>query len=167
MLYITKANISSVQGFLSYFRLLHSTFTALLNWKSISDGFHNGSRWYQMVSSIFGIVASPLIAPLLGTSSKSRYQIGCRHICCPRWPPQMIFSPRCWYSKPCLTLTAPHGWGDKNSSAGNIIFWIWSQTENNIFDEFSENFQTASDPPPLVSENYVALFATKFFGMQR
>ena len=29
-----------------------------------------------------------------------------------------------------------------------------------IFNEFSENFQTASDPPPpaLVSENYVALF---------
>ena len=30
------------------------------------------------------------------------------------------------------------------------------------FDEFSENFQTAS-----FSENYVALFATKFFGVQR
>ena len=29
-----------------------------------------------------------------------------------------------------------------------------------ILDEFSENFQTASDPPPaLVSENYVALFS--------
>ena len=29
-----------------------------------------------------------------------------------------------------------------------------------ILDEFSENFQTASDPPPaLVSENYVAFFS--------
>ena len=26
-------------------------------------------------------------------------------------------------------------------------------------DEISENFQTASDPPALVSENYVALFS--------
>ena len=28
----------------------------------------------------------------------------------------------------------------------------------NRIEEFSENLQTASDPPPLVSENYVALF---------
>ena len=36
-----------------------------------------------------------------------------------------------------------------------------------IFDEFSEIFQMASDPPTLFSENNVALFATKFFGVQR
>ena len=37
-----------------------------------------------------------------------------------------------------------------------------------ILDEFSENFLTASDPPPtLISENYVALFGNKFFGMDR
>ena len=48
----------------------------------------------------------------------------CRHICCLRF---VAFSPRSWYSKPCLTLTAHplelQGRGDKNSSAGNIIFW--------------------------------------------
>ena len=33
-----------------------------------------------------------------------------------------------------------------------------------ILDEFSENLQTASEPPPhaLVSENYVALFCNEF-----
>ena len=31
-------------------------------------------------------------------------------------------------------------------------------------DEFSEKFQTASEPP-LVLENYVVLFATKLFGL--
>ena len=33
----------------------------------------------------------------------------------------------------------------------------------NRIDEFSENFQTASDPPTLFSENYVALFHNKLF----
>ena len=41
-------------------------------------------------------------------------------------------------------------------------------TTGTKFDEFSENFQTASDPPPtLFSKNYVALFATTFFGVQQ
>ena len=31
-------------------------------------------------------------------------------------------------------------------------------------DEFSEKFQTASEPP-FVLENYVVLFATKLFGL--
>ena len=33
------------------------------------------------------------------------------------------------------------------------------------FDELSEKLQTASEPPALVSENFVVLFATKFFGL--
>ena len=36
----------------------------------------------------------------------------------------------------------------------------------NRIDEFSENFQTASDPT-LFSENYVALFCNKLFGVER
>ena len=32
-------------------------------------------------------------------------------------------------------------------------------------DEFSGKIQTASEPPALVTENYIALFAKKIFGL--